>query len=391
MKSHSIVLRDAARTPRILVVRLSAVGDCVHAVPFIAALRQRYPAAHIGWAIEELGYSLMSGHPCVNRFHVFPRKTFKKQTGTFLSRMALLREFANEMKECRYDIAVDLQGLTKSGLVAYFSGATRRIGFLGQDSRELNPLFMTERYVTPPNCQHVVDKNLSLLRAFGINNPRAAEWPMPDYSAENLKLRPFLTDNGLRGGRGGDLPFVIINPGAMWETKRWPAERFGAVAKAIIAQTGLKVVVTWAGPDEENAAKVIVYTAGDGALMAPPTNLRELAALTARATLFIGNDTGPLHLAVASNVPSVAVFGASDPLRNGPYDPRNPIADDFSIQMKNAAPILTSGKMHRALTGSVECRPCWKKTCARGDLACLNRLDIDRVTQTCLEHIRITS
>ena len=347
---------------RILLVRLSAFGDCLHAVPTLTALRRHYPHSTIGWAIEDLGYGLLKDHPMVDHFHIYPRKAFKRREGTFLDRMRSLRDFRKELAAVKYDIVVDLQGLAKSGLVAWWSGAKRRIGFKGEESREFNIIFCNERVLPSQEAVHVVEKNLSLLKPLGITPPDKPEWVLPSYQTElNGYIRPFLEKCGLMSN-GKAVPFAIVNPGATWLTKRWPPEYFAEVAKGLIEKHKLPIVATWAGPEEEKAAHTIVKFAGPRSFVAPPTDLRQLGALTSQAMLFVGNDSGPVHLAVALGVRSVAVFGASDPLRNGPY-----------------------GSRHRILTGGVDCHPCWKTTCERPnkDRACLMLVKPETVLSSC--------
>ncbi len=346
-------------SPRVLLVRLSAFGDCLHAVPALVALRRHFPGAEIGWAIEDLPHSLLKGHPMVDRFHIFPRKAFKRREGSFMDRVRFMRKFRKELAEAKYEVAVDMQGLTKSGLVSWWSGARRRIGFRGEESREINLLFNSERITPPPDAVHVVEKNISLLAALGVEMPHKPEWVMPPFESEAAALRPFLEECGLASA-GGVKNFAIVNPGATWLTKRWPPESFGEVAKGLIAQHDLPVIATWAGAEEQQAAQTIVSIAGKQAFLAPQTDLRQLAALVGQAALFVGNDTGPLHLAVALNVATVAIFGASDPLRNGPYGP-----------------------IHRIQTGGVECHPCWKTTCERKDRACLVWVKPETVLTSC--------
>lgn len=337
--------------PRILLVRLSAIGDCVHALPLMSALRQRHPAAHLGWAIGGAGHALLEGHPEVDRFHVVPRR----ERGLELVRR--WRELVAEIRRQRYDVAFDVQGLLKSALVARVSGARLRIGFDGEEAREGSGL-LTNRKVAPrAGSRHVVDKNLDLLTALGVERPRW-RWTLPDYrpsTALGAWLRTSLA------GRS----YAVVHPGTTWATKVWPAERFGRVAAAL-GELGLASVVTWAGEREAAWARQVVAAADlEAVVMAPPTDLRDQAALTAGARLFLGNDSGPMHLAVALEVPTVAVFGATDPIRNGPY--------------------TGDGARHRAVTGDEElaCWPCWRGRCARGDLACLERLGTSRVTAAC--------
>ena len=352
-------------SPKILLVRLSALGDCLHAVPALVALRRHFPGAEIGWAIEGLAYAALRGHPMVDHFHLFPRNAFNRREGTFLERMKNVRTFRKELAAVGYEIAIDLQGLTKSGLVSWWSGAKRRIGFKGEDSREFNLLFNTERVVPPPEAVHVVEKNLSLLKPLGIELPHKPEWVMPSYEQEAGAVRGFLSECGLVREDGSVRDYCVMNPGATWVTKRWPPECFGTVARSLIEQHNLAVIIPWAGADERKSAETIAKTAGKGAFVMPPNDLRQLGSLIASSVLFVGNDTGPLHLAVALGVHAVAIFGATDPLRNGPY-----------------------GHAHRMQTGGVDCHPCWKTSCARKDMACLMWVKPEVVLQSCEHSLR---
>lgn len=356
-------------SPRILIVRLSAFGDCLHTVPSLVALRRRYPGAHIGWAIEKASHAILEGHPMVDAFHVFPRHAFKLGSTKLMDSMRDLSAFRRELAAEKYEIAIDFQGLTKSGLVSWWSRAPRRIGFKGEDSREFNMVFANERIRPPEEAVHVVERNLALLKPLNIElpeKPNKPEWIMPDYSKEVAAMRPFLKECGLLDDAGNAKKFGIVNPGATWFTKRYPPERFGEVAKGLVGKLQLPVIATWAGEEEHTSAQTIVDIAGGpwkNAFLAPKTNLRELAALTQQAVLFVGNDTGPLHLAVALKVRTVAIFGATDPLRNGAY-----------------------GSGHRVQTGGVDCHPCWKTTCERQDRACLVWVKPEDVLTSC-QHI----
>ncbi len=342
---------------RVLLVRLSAIGDCLHAAPVAAALRREHPDAFIGWAIQEPAATLLRGSPGIDRFHLFPRRV-----RGVTARLDALRQFRRELRDCRYDVALDVQGLTKSGLVARWSGARQRIGFRGgarNGSRELNAWFLNRRFAVDPEVLHVVDRNLALLGASGlvaVGRP-AATWRLPEY-AEPGPLS-FLDRHGLGGSR-----YAVLSPGTVWRTKRWPPRHFAAAARRLVGDLGLPVIVVWAVGAERQAAEEIVAAAGDsgGVLLAPPTDLRELATFLRRAALFLGCDSGPAHLAAALDVPCVAVFGPTDPARNGPCGPRS-----------------TAVGLDRRL----DCQPCWRRTCSRGDFACMERLAADRVSAAC--------
>lgn len=349
------------RPLRVLLVRLSAIGDCLHAAPVASALRRAHPDAFIGWAVQEPAATLLRGYAGVDRFHLYPRRA--RSLGGHLG---ALRRFRQELRSCGYDAALDVQGLTKSGLVAWWSGARQRIGFRGgpaMGSRELNALFLNRRFAVDLDVRHVVDRNLALLSASGLvaDEQATAEWRLPDY-AEPGALS-FLERHRLSAGR-----YAVVSPGTIWRTKRWPPRHFAAAARRLGRERGLPVVVVWAGEDERRAAAEVVAGAGDGCrvLLAPPTDLRELATLLRRAALFLGCDSGPAHLAAALAVPCVSVFGPTDPARNGPYGPRS-----AAVQLDRR----------------LDCQPCWRRTCSRGDFACTERLDADRVAAACLARL----
>ncbi|MCE2557442.1 MAG: glycosyltransferase family 9 protein [Acidobacteria bacterium] len=355
-----------SRSLRILLVRLSAIGDCLHAAPVAAALRRANPDAFIGWAIQEPAATLLRGCPGIDRFHVYPRRARGIAAG-----LKTFGRFRRELRSCRYDAAIDVQGLTKSGLVAWLSGARQRVGFRGgpaMGSRELNALFVNRRFAVDPAVTHVVDRNLSLLRASGLAGEEhpLAEWRLPDY-AEPEAL-DFLERHGL--GAGG---YAVVSPGTIWRTKHWPPDHFAAAVRRLGRERALPVVVAWAGEEERLAAEkiVAVAVAGDNppVLLAPPTDLRELATLLRHAALFLGCDSGPAHLAAALEVPTVSVFGPTDPARNGPYGPRS-----ASVQLDRR----------------LDCQPCWRRTCSRGDFACMERLGADRVVEACLRTLDTT-
>jgi lipopolysaccharide heptosyltransferase I len=357
---------------RILLVRLSAIGDCLHALPVLNALRDQLPEAYLGWAIQAESHRLLSDHAAVDRFHLYPRR----ERGALGHARALWR-FRRELRLDRYDIALDLQGLTKSGLVAWWSNAPLRIGFRGEQSRELNALFLNRRIAPPEAARHVVDRNLSLLRALDLGVPDEVDWSLPSTEPGN-RLRGFL--NGL-----GSLPYVVVNAGTTWPTKRWPVECFAELVTAIAARGDVQVVVTWGSSGEErDADRIVAHDESERVTKAPATSLQELQTLIAGSRLFVGNDTGPMHLAVALGVPVVALFGASDPVRNGPY-PALWLAsnDDSSASLRGR--IRSSAVLSAPI--ELECRPCRKSRCARGDLACLRQLPVVTVLAACAERL----
>jgi len=287
---------------RILIVRLSAVGDTVHGLPVLCALRDNLPNAHISWVVEERAASVLKGHPALDRLIVAPRRWLR-------SPMAVWR-LRRQLRAVHPQIAIDLQGLAKSAIAARLSGAPVRIGAASPDGRELST-WLNNRLVNL-TASHVVDRYLELLGPLGISRP-AVRFDVPRHAEDELNMGRFVRDRGLGGG------FALLNPGAGWASKRWPVERFAAVARHLGRHRRLPSVVVWAGAEERAWADQIITTSAGFAHMAPPTTLGELSELARRSRFFIGSDTGPLHLAAAVGTPCIGLYGPVSAEKNGPY------------------------------------------------------------------------
>jgi heptosyltransferase-1 len=287
-----------------LIVRLSAIGDTVLSVPVLCALRDRFPQATIGWIVERTSAPLLRGHVDLNHLIEVPRGWLKSPR--------VVWQTVRKMRKIGFDTALDLQGLTKSAITAWLSGAKWRLGFSSGDfeGRELSTWINTELVI--PNAQHVIQRSLELLKPLGIENP-AVNFRMPAYEESDAAIAKFIVERGMGAG------FVIVNTGAGWPSKLWPAERYGDVARYLGKKRNLPTVVTWAGEQERIVADQIIIKAGGHAHLAPPTSLTEVAALARRARLFIGSDTGPLHIAVAVGTSCVGLYGPMPAARCGPY------------------------------------------------------------------------
>lgn len=287
---------------RILIVRMTAIGDCVHTLPVANALRDRYPDAYLAWIAEGVSAKILQGHPALDEIIAVPRRWMNSWKEVLRVRRELLAR--------RFDTAIDVQGLTKSALTAWLSGARRRIGYRGVDGRELSPWL--NNTLVEPKSRHVIDRNVELLKPLGIVNPPVKfELPegLEDAQSVDGFLRRFPAPHG----------FALINTGAGWSSKLWPTDRFARVARHLRHAHGLAVLVLWAGEDERKMAEEIVGQSGNHAQLAPKTSLTELAAFSRRAKLFVGSDTGPLHIAAAVGTPCVGLFGPMPKERNGPY------------------------------------------------------------------------
>jgi heptosyltransferase-1 len=276
------------------------MGDLIHALPAAAALRRTFPHARIDWVVDARHRELLDLVPIVDRRLAINSGS----TGSVL-------EAIRELRKARYDVAIDLQGLMKSALLARLSGAARVIGFPGPLLRErFAGLFYTE--TAGVAATHVIKKNLSLLKAVGVEHA-AIEFPLesrkPEIAAAARR----------RLGIGDADAFAIINPGAAWPNKRWPPVYFAEVAAALHARHGLRSIVMW-GPGEERLAQDVVDAAQGTAAVSPQTTLAELVSLTKAAAVMVSGDTGPLHVAGAVGTPVVGIYGPTNPERNGPWD-----------------------------------------------------------------------
>ena len=310
-----------SRAPRIAIIKLSSLGDVVHALPVARALRRALPGAHLTWVVEAREYAILRDHPDLDA--VVPvdtrlwRRLIWSPSGTreVLGKVARLRE---RIRRVSFDVAIDLQGLLKSGLLTAYTGAPMRIGFSAGRCRERWNALFTNRHVTPPaSARHVVEQYLALLDPLGIE-PGSAEFHVPVPATAERRMEELLVKEGVKPGDR----LVAINPGAGRATKRWAVARFSALAERLASEAGARLLLLW-GPDEAFMARDIALALpGHSALLAPPTDLGELAALLRRCRLMIANDTGPLHLAAALGTPALGLFGPTSAERNGPYGSR---------------------------------------------------------------------
>jgi heptosyltransferase-1 len=294
---------------RLLVVRLGAMGDILHSMPAVTALRNAHPEWVIGWAIEPHWLGLFCANGCeprtpamplVDRLHMVPAKKWAKSP---LSPATLgdIGRVRRELRAMRYDIVVEMQGAVRAAMVARWARARRVIGET-HPREAVAKWFFDEKVAT--HGVHVIEQSLELANAiFGENLPMTLPLlprdPAADRKAAELQQ-----------------PFVLLSPGAGWGAKRWPADRYGAVARRL-AEAGYGVAIN-SGPAEEHLAREIVERSA-GSARVLTLDMAELIAVTRRASIAIAGDTGPLHLACALGRPVVGIFGPTDPARNGPF------------------------------------------------------------------------
>jgi len=299
------------RPPRFLIVRLGSLGDVIHAIPAVAALKHRYPGGTIDWVVDPRYADLVRLVTVVGSVYPFdPRGALSALTAWRRLRAARFGAQGRTGSGHEYDAVIDLQGLLKSAVLARSVGARRTIGFSRRHLREPMARFFYSETIDPGDAAHVIQKGIGLMRAVGVDDPSIA-FPV---------AVPRSTAADAVAARVGSSGYVLINPGAAWPNKRWPPERFGALAAAIRERRGLRSVVLW-GPGEEAAASAVVAASGGAAEQAPATSITDILAIAKGASLMVSGDTGPLHIAGAVGTPIVALFGPTRAERNGPWSP----------------------------------------------------------------------
>ena len=286
----------------IVIVKLSAIGDVIHGIPTAVALKQSFPDSTISWVVEGRSADVLAGHNAVDHLFRLPRgwlKSFKQ-----------VLHLRQQLRRFQADAVIDLQGLLKSSVVTFLSGSRLRIGHAKPESREGAWLTYTDPIVS--GSEHVVERNLDLLRPLGIKK-NSFGFDMPTWPVSQQRVEKWLSQLQFQAQP------IIINPGAGWISKRWPPDRFATFAKAVWQKHRVESLVVWGGSSEEKIAKEIVEKAGQGTTLAPATTLQDLGELCRKARLFISGDTGPLHLAAAVGTPCVGLFGPVPAARNGPY------------------------------------------------------------------------
>jgi heptosyltransferase-1 len=299
MSSSGIPLPEE---PRLLLIRLGAMGDVIHALPAAALLRRALPKAEISWAVEPRWAPLLAGNPAIDRTIEVPLKAWRGRLLSPESRRGF-GALRDELRSRHFDLTVDFQGLLKSAVLGWVAKPGRAAGFESPELREsLAAWFYTDRFSA--NRQHVVDKNLALARAAaGVEGESTAEAWLPE------------------GERLGSLPegdFLLASPLAGWKSKQWPPEHYGDLAELAWEQRRLPLVLDGAPGDEPYLAE-IAEQAPRGACHIHLSSLPQLIGATRAARAVVGLDSGPLHLAAALGKRGVALFGPTDPARNGPY------------------------------------------------------------------------
>jgi heptosyltransferase-1 len=301
--------------PRFLVVRLGSLGDIVHTFPAVAALRETFSSAQIVWLTHPRWSSLIESSELAT-------EVWETETRSYNS----IREVIGRIRKSRFTTAIDYQGLWKSAALPFLSRVPRRIGFSSQTIREFGvPILYTERVASTAN--HIADQNGELSRRVGARNG-VAPFSLAVSSIQEAFVLQLL--------RGYSISrYVVLSPAGGWRSKCWPPERYGALCQKIRSDLGMRCVLNY-GPGEEECAAAVKAASGAAEPIAYNGSLPQLMPLLRNAVCIVAGDTGPLHLAVALGTPAVALFGPTDPARNGPYRTAATPGTDIVLRSPNA-------------------------------------------------------
>jgi lipopolysaccharide heptosyltransferase I len=321
---------------KILIVKVSALGDVVHALPVLAYLKSADPAVKIDWLVEKPFASVLEGHPLIRRVHALETKSWRKAGGA--APVTGVIKLVKLLRREKYDLVLDLQGNSKSGLFTLSSGAAIRVGFDRAAVREWPNLLATNRRVALTAADHHVgDRALALARVgFPGGTDRRLAGPLAVDSVSLSRIEKLLAEQGLQDG-----PLVVFHYGTTWATKLWPLASWQELAVKLMSM-GIRPILTWGNEDERVAANAIAESCGGNPVIWPRGSLVDLVALLSRVDLVVGADTGPVHIAAAVNTSTVSIYRVTDARRNGPR-----------------------GDRHICLQVPMDCSPCLRKSCER--------------------------
>jgi lipopolysaccharide heptosyltransferase I len=304
-----------------VITRLSAIGDCLATLPLVVDIKRLWPECRVTWVVDCAAAGLLERHPAVDEVLKIDKKWMKNTKNW--------RRLRDTLRLGRFDLALDPQGLTKSAMLGWLSGARVRVGFDRSHAREIAPWLSTHR--VRRTARHMVDAYRELLNPWRPTVLGAGEFAMPEFVEEAERVIDQIDAFKL----GSE--WACINVGAGWPTKLWPPSRFAEVGQALYRQRGLRSLVVWSGEEERQAAEQVVHALGPAGVAAPRTSLPELAEWLRRAKLVLSSDTGPAHLAAAIGTPSVVLFGPTWGDECGPYGRKHRVVQSI-VMPPNGSP-----------------------------------------------------
>ena len=342
----------------ILILKFSALGDVVHTLPVASTIRKTLPDSRITWLVEERYQDLLQGNPDINEVIPLRTKVWRKNWGRQSLKEILVT--VKTLRDKKFDLALDLHGLLKSGVIARLSGAPVCFGFHRKNCKEkISSLFTNRKAPYMAGGLHVVDMYLTLLQTALGRVEKSKQFPLRISGEIENRIADFFDQTPI------NRPVIGINAGAGFPTKQWELGRFAELSDRIARELGYSILLTW-GPGEKVKAQQIAEQMKQKSWIAPPTSILESIALYKRMELLVSCDSGPLHLAAALRVPTVSIFGPTDPARNGAY-----------------------GVNHDSVYKVLSCSFCWRKTCPLGTKECMRQVTVDEVFQTVKNHQKI--
>ena len=317
------------------MIKLSSLGDIVHALPVLHALKFRWPQARVDWLVDETYAGLLEGHPELDEVVPLPRRRS--------SAPMRLAGVVRDLRARDYDTVVDLQGLFRSGLLAALAGGKLRVGFA--NGREFSPLFYNLRVEVPTMDMHAVDRYLLVAQALGASADGAPEFTLPEPEDARRVAEGALSEGGALN--------ILVSPMTRWRTKCWPAERYAALADGLIGELQAKVCFLGSRADRRVIEGILVQM-GKRAADLSGTTLPELVALIREADILVTPDSGPMHIAAVVGTPVVALFGPTNPVRTGPYT-----------------------RKAKVLRAPLACSPCYRRRCRT--IQCMKAITVDEV------------
>ena len=330
-----------------MIVKPSALGDIVHSLPFLHALKRGFPDAEIDWVVAHGLHTFLEGHPLINKLWVIKKEQWKKMNRLSLT-IREIKELKKGLGQVGYDVCIDLSGLFRSGVITWFSKAGIKLGF--KESDEGSPFFYTHKIHGSMNI-HAIDRYLKIAEFMGCPVDNIA-YPFAPYDLAPAILK--------------DLPeaYIVMSPSAGKPANRWHARKFGELA----ARLPLPSVIISSAAEAPIAEEVVLHSRGKAISIAGKTGLKDLLGVIGKAGFFVCNDTGPMHMAAALNIPVFAIFGPANPIRTGPY-----------------------GSIHTVIQKDLPCSPCYAQTpCKKFKFQCMEDLSVEEVVDAIDKKMRLS-
>ncbi len=339
---------------KILIVKMSAIGDVIHTLPALNALRNHFPKAHITWLVESAAADIVKGHKALDRVIVSQRKVWVKKlfSSSCLHAAKDIINFIKELRDSQYDMIIDFQGLLKSGVMVMLAKGKIKAGFdKGMQHAEESHLFYNKK-IPPVSMEiHALKRGLMLIESLGVPYNKV-DYKLAVSKEDQSQIEKLLLLNGV----ATDEKIICLNPEATWETKLWDKAKFAQLADKINNKFNIRIIFTGGPSDFHMISEIISMTKTDCLNFAGLTTLKTLAALYQRTQILVTTDTGPMHLGAAAGTKVVAIFGSTAPWRTGPY-----------------------GSGHSIVRTELECSPCFKRECK--NKYCMDKISVDQVME----------